>query len=766
MASEVYRVEIPIIVDDQSEAPLERARERVSRLEKEARKRNEMIRKHFENVARLKIEPVMRIRDKLTAGVLKADRLVKMLGAEQAAPVLAAQDKVSAVVLRVNQLIDALEKNKVDVLADMKGPLIEEINEARTALVALSKVQSAPVAELRGKLFAQLTRAMAVARQLDQVRAEPQANLRERVITKAREIMSVLRGLTSRAWNITLGIKDTALGAVRRLTSIITSPLGLLGVGVGGAAAITGLIKAPLELAGNMEQARIGFTTMLGSAEKATAFVKDLQLFAAKTPFEFPQLQESSRLLLAFGFAAEDVLPMMTAIGNAAAGLGVGAEGIDRAVRALGQMRAKGKVSAEEIMQLTEIGIPAYDILQKKFGLSAKQMDNLGKAGISADAAIKALVEGMNERFKDMMKNQSVSLFGLGSTIKDIFNMQILYRWGEGLRQAIQPRVLRLVEWFEQNGDTVERWGNTLERTAREAGEALMRNLESAFGYIRARYLDNPEFQQLDFAGKVNFVIDDLTAVFDTWWNGPGGAKVRDLGSKLGSSFINSMGKAALEAVLNHPLLALLVGGYLGLATPGPLTVKITVALSLLAAGEVLKILNWLAERSPLNPEPKIRQQLEAWETFEKRRATAPKAEPLFGGQSIVPAHAFGGIYSRPHIGLFAEAGPEALIPLSGRMRNRGIDLWYRVGSILGTLPMSPNMSGFAGPMPVAVPATANVGGFGRIITGPINVTLNVTASEGQDVLQVIRANYRVIANEVAEVIAEGVKSSYQNMPK
>ena len=38
-----------------------------------------------------------------------------------------------------------------------------------------------------------------------------------------------------------------------------------------------------------MEQARIGFTTMLGSAERAEAFLSDMADFAARAPFEFPE---------------------------------------------------------------------------------------------------------------------------------------------------------------------------------------------------------------------------------------------------------------------------------------------------------------------------------------------------------------------------------------------------------------------------------------------------------------------------------------------
>jgi len=49
--------------------------------------------------------------------------------------------------------------------------------------------------------------------------------------------------------------------------------------------------------------------------------------------------------------------------------------------------------------------------------------------------------------------------------------------------------------------------------------------------------------------------------------------------------------------------------------------------------------------------------------------------------------YATGGILSRPHIGLVAEDGPEAIIPLSGKRRKRGVDLWQQVGQMMGLLP-------------------------------------------------------------------------------
>ena len=59
---------------------------------------------------------------------------------------------------------------------------------------------------------------------------------------------------------------------------------------------------------------------------------------------------------------------MLRSIGDASAAAGKGKEGIDRIALALGQMRAKGKVPSEEMRQLTEANIEAWDILAGRNG--------------------------------------------------------------------------------------------------------------------------------------------------------------------------------------------------------------------------------------------------------------------------------------------------------------------------------------------------------------------------------------------------------------
>jgi tape measure domain-containing protein len=175
---------------------------------------------------------------------------------------------------------------------------------------------------------------------------------------------------------------------------------------------------------------------MLGSAQRARSFLGELQGFAAKTPFEFPELVRASQRMIAFGFSSKQVIPTLTAIGDAAAGLGVGAEGVDRIVGAIGQMQAKGKVQSEELLQLTEVGVPALRILANQFGVSTQKMQEMVTAGaVPASKAIPALLAGISKgtkgaagqttAFAGLMQRQSTTLIGVWSNFVDVANRRL-----------------------------------------------------------------------------------------------------------------------------------------------------------------------------------------------------------------------------------------------------------------------------------------------------------------------------------------------------
>jgi len=192
-----------------------------------------------------------------------------------------------------------------------------------------------------------------------------------------------------------------------RLTAAVSLPLAGAGL-------------AALKMANEMEQASMAFKTMMGSAEAAQVHLDELKRFAAQTPFEFADLVQASKRMQALGFAAADVVPSLRSIGNAASALGMAKEGIDRITTALGQMMAKGKVQAEEMRQLAEAGIPAWQILAKTLNTDvAGAMKMVEQRAVDASVAVPALMEGMNKKFGGLMEQQMQTIGGMWSNLKD-----------------------------------------------------------------------------------------------------------------------------------------------------------------------------------------------------------------------------------------------------------------------------------------------------------------------------------------------------------
>ncbi|WP_279010867.1 tape measure protein [Synergistes jonesii] len=170
------------------------------------------------------------------------------------------------------------------------------------------------------------------------------------------------------------------------------------------AAGAAALGIASVKMNADMEMTIRAFEVLTGSADKAKEHVAQLEKFAATTPFELPGLLEASKKLQAYGFQTEAVISIMRTVGDAAMSVGLGQEGIDRITLALGQMNAKGKVSAEEMRQLAETGLPAWDMLAKGIGVSVPDAMEMAKKGaIDAKTGITALLTGLDSRFNGMM---------------------------------------------------------------------------------------------------------------------------------------------------------------------------------------------------------------------------------------------------------------------------------------------------------------------------------------------------------------------------
>lgn len=222
--------------------------------------------------------------------------------------------------------------------------------------------------------------------------------------------------------------------------------LGLSGIAVAGGA----VVLESLKLSDQLANAKIAFAQFLGSGKAAEDFLDRLQTFAAKTPFEFPELVESSKTLLAFGIGTADIIPLMTTLGDAAALTGTQVEEL---TTIWGQMQAKGKVANEELLQLTEHGIPAYKLLADALGVSVAQVQDMAEKGqLLSDDVLPVLQQRMDDTFGGGMAKQAETLSGLFSTMKDSLG-QVGTKLGEAFTPVVAEQIENVTAGLEEFSD-------------------------------------------------------------------------------------------------------------------------------------------------------------------------------------------------------------------------------------------------------------------------------------------------------------------------
>jgi tape measure domain-containing protein len=191
----------------------------------------------------------------------------------------------------------------------------------------------------------------------------------------------------------------------------------LLGTGL----AAGSLFAAPLKRAAEMEQVAAGFESLTGSAEAAAKVMAEIRKFGVETPFEFPELADASRKLMAFGVSATELIPTLRAIGDVSSAIGAP---IGEIAEIYGKAKVQGRLFAQDINQLTGRGIPVIDELAKQFGVTKEEVRGLVESGkvdfANLEAAFRSL-SGQGGKFFGMMDRQSRTLIGRLSTLKDAF---------------------------------------------------------------------------------------------------------------------------------------------------------------------------------------------------------------------------------------------------------------------------------------------------------------------------------------------------------
>lgn len=357
----------------------------------------------------------------------------------------------------------------------------------------------------------------------------PKLGLKDTATAGIKKAMSAGMSFGRKTFSAVLKIDDKVTSQIKKIPSVISKiknsifSLKTLAGGVITGIATKKLIADPVSLADEFQTYQIGFKTMLKSKKKATKFMDSAKKFASVTPFDTSAVVSNAQRMLAYGFSDKDIIPDLTKIGNASAALGAGEEGISRVSRALGQMKTNGRLNAEDMNQLTDVGINAWKYLADAEGKSIAQIREMSQKGeISGDKAVKTILNGLKEFDGMMDKTSNSTVSGLMSNIKDTFDINIVSKWGKGLQKGATKGLGEFADYLDKSDAKLKEAGTSLEKLGEYASTSVFKGLEKAGDKIDD-LISMPKFQNASIGGKISIAWDELIVnPFSKWWDSKG----------------------------------------------------------------------------------------------------------------------------------------------------------------------------------------------------------------------------------------------------
>lgn len=134
-----------------------------------------------------------------------------------------------------------------------------------------------------------------------------------------------------------------------------------------------------------------------------------------------------------------------------------------------------------------------------------------------------------------------------------------------------------------------------------------------------------------------------------------------------------------------------------------------------------------------------------------------------------IAGNAEGSIVTGPLLSWVGEDGPEAIIPLGSKRRDRGMDLWLQAGRALGVKEYADG--GMVGDVPLSGDSadsssgsTGNNGDKGQVVIN-MNPVFNINGDGGNDTVNSIKEKLKELINEMSGELASRLLESYANMP-
>jgi len=345
--------------------------------------------------------------------------------------------------------------------------------------------------------------------------------------------------------NYVLRLKDlfskTMTGAMNQTKKMdgLVSGLGSKLAGLAAGASVLAFGKAVIESLKNYEYFSASLRVLMkGDKNAATALQGQLVELAKTTPFSLVDVQDSSRKLLAYGFAAGEIVKQMKMLGDVSAATG---NNISDVAYLYGTLRTQGKAMSKDIYQFTNRGINIIPQLAKQFGILDSQVMDYARDSKISFKAVEQAFTAMTSKggdFFGMMDEQSKTVGGRLSNMGDAWE-QLKVNIGKSQTGIISSTV---------------NWANSMLSALNDIIVAANR-MDEAFTLGKAKGFSAIEsFNNWLFAGSTNkFINDNFTG-------GKGKAEMFD--RSVENMYTKPSGRDKLSALTSMEQITKLMVGY------------------------------------------------------------------------------------------------------------------------------------------------------------------------------------------------------------
>ncbi len=244
-----------------------------------------------------------------------------------------------------------------------------------------------------------------------------------------------------------------------------------LGVGGGflGVQGLTNAIKRSVQEASNLEGLTNGLKAVAGAGVDVKARLEEMREVAKLPGLSFAEAVRGDVRLQAVGISAEQSKEILIQFGNALATVGGGGGELRGVVLALGQISAKGKISAEEINQLAERIPQIRTAIKAAFGTSDTEL--LQGMGISVETFIGKVTKEF-AKLPRVVGGTKNTLENLEDTLNTLYATA-----GKPIAEGLLPSINALSASAAQSGPALESFGKTVGMVA-SAAVALAPHLQ------------------------------------------------------------------------------------------------------------------------------------------------------------------------------------------------------------------------------------------------------------------------------------------------